>query len=183
MSQPASVTFVVRTQGDTQATASMIRRVARELLPGVPVESLETYDQAIARREGGNRVAMGMLIAFALAALLFAATGLYGTVALSANMRRAEFATRFALGARVADVASLVVGQAVRLLMAGGAFGLTAGVLAGSAMRRLLFGISPFDPLNLLAVVALLAVVTVAASLAPAVRAARIDVVQAIRAE
>jgi predicted permease len=183
MSDPLNVRFVVRTQGDVQTAAAAIRRVARDVVPGVPVETLETYDQAIARRNGGNRVAMGMLISFAIVALLFAATGLYGTVALSANMRRAEFATRFALGARVVDVAALVVGQAVKLLVIGGTVGFAGGMLAASGMRRLLFGVSPFDPLNLLTVFGLLTLVTLAASLAPAVRAARIDVMQTIRTE
>jgi predicted permease len=183
MSNPATVTFVARTPGDTRTAVATIRRIVRELLPGVPLETLETYDQAIARRDGGNFVAMGMLISFAVVALLFATTGLYGTVALSADLRRAEFATRFALGARVTDVAALVIGQAARLLLVAGAFGLTAGFLAANAMRRLLFGISPLDPLNLLVVVSVLGIVTLAASIAPALRAARIDVIQAIRAQ
>jgi putative ABC transport system permease protein len=183
MFNPRTVTVVVRTAGDTNTAAGLVRRVAREVLPDVAVESLESYDQAISRRTAGDRVAMGMLVAFSLAALLFATTGLYGTVALSANMRRAEFATRVALGARVGDVAALVVRQAFRLLAAGAAVGLAGGVLAGSAMRRLLYGVTPFDPVNLLTVLALLAGVMLLASVGPALRAARVDVIQAIRAE
>jgi putative ABC transport system permease protein len=149
----------------------------------VPIEQLETYDRAIERRGGSDRVIMGLLTAFALIALVFAATGLYGTVAYSASQCRAEFGTRFALGAQVRDVALLVMGQAFRLLGMGLALGLTAGLGAASAMRRLWYGVTPLDPLNVAGVVALLAMVTLAASLMPAWKATRVDVVEALRSE
>jgi putative ABC transport system permease protein len=115
--------------------------------------------------------------------LLFAATGLYGTVAYSASQRRGEFGTRFALGAQVRDVALLVVGQAFRLLGIGLAMGLVGGLAAASAMRRLWYGVTPLDPFNVAGVVALLAMVTLAASLVPAWKATRVDVVEALRSE
>jgi putative ABC transport system permease protein len=181
LSAPRTTAFVIRTTGDTRAAAESVRRVARELAPAIPVESLDTYDLAIRRRGGSDRVAMGMLISFAAVAVLFAAIGLYGTVALSVSLRRAEFGTRFALGAQVRDVAGMVLAQAFRLLAVGLAIGLAAGLVAGSAMRRMLYGVTPLDPLNLVGVVALLTVVTLLASVMPAWRAARVDVVDALR--
>ena len=181
MADPATVTFVVRSNRDTPATTAAIRDAVREVVPGVPVESLETYERAISRMQGGDRVAMGMLITFAAVAVLFAATGLYGTVTLSANLRRAEFATRYALGAQIGSVASLVFREAFQLLLAGLVPGVALGLLAASGMRRLLFGVTPLDPLNLLTVIALLAVIAVAASLAPAIRAARLDLIKVLR--
>jgi putative ABC transport system permease protein len=183
LSDPRAVAFVVRTSGDVASVAISARRVARELVPGVPIESLETYDQSIRRQTGGNRVAMGMLISFAAMAVAFAAVGLYGTVALSANMRRAEFATRFALGAQTRDVAGLVLAQAFTLLVIGLVPGLAGGLLAAVAMRRLLYGVTPLDPLNLVGVVGLLIIVGLAASVAPVLRAARLNVIEAIRTE
>jgi putative ABC transport system permease protein len=183
MTAPRNVGFVVRTTGDPAAIATGVRQAVRGEVPNLPIEGLETYDGAIARRGGSDRVIMGLLTAFALIALLFAATGLYGTVAYSASQRRGEFGTRFALGAQVRDVALLVVGQAFRLLGIGLAMGLVGGLAAASAMRRLWYGVTPLDPFNVAGVVALLAMVTLAASLVPAWKATRVDVVEALRSE
>jgi putative ABC transport system permease protein len=183
LSTPQRVSFVVRSNDDLARAASEIRSAAQRVAPDVPVESLEPYQTAIDRRTGGERVAMGMLVSCAALVLLFAATGLYGLVALSVNMRRAEFGTRFALGARVRDVIAMVIGQAFVLLAVGFALGISAGLLAANAIRRLLYGVTPFDPITLLFVVGLLTLVTVAASVVPALRAARVDVVEALRAE
>jgi putative ABC transport system permease protein len=182
MTDPTTVTFVARSSGDIAVATAVIRDAVRELAPGIPLESLETYARAISRMQGGDRVAMGMLISFASVAVLFAAIGLYGTVALSANLRRPEFATRYALGAQVGSVASLVFREAFKLLLIGLVPGVALGLLAASGMRKLLFGVTPLDPLNLLTVVALLTVIAVIASLAPAIRTARLDLVKVLRA-
>ena len=181
MSNPGTVTFVVRSSGDDSAATTAIRHVARETVPDVPVEAVETYSRAIARTQGGDRVAMGMLISFASASVLFAAIGLYGTVALSANLRRSEFATRVALGAQTRDVTRLVMWQAFRLLLVGLVPGLALGLLAASGMRSLLFGVTPLDGANVVSVVTLLTLITLAASVLPAVRAARVDVGTVLR--
>jgi predicted permease len=181
MAAPFTATFVVRGAADVATTSEIIRQIARKSAPGVPVESLETYSRAIGRLQGGDRVAMGMLIAFAAVAILFAAIGLYGTVALSTSLRRGEFATRYALGARPSDVAGLVLRQAFTLLLMGLVPGIALGVLAAIGMRRLLFGVSPIDPLNLAGVATMLTLITLAASLAPAIRAARIDLMAVLR--
>jgi ABC-type antimicrobial peptide transport system permease subunit len=149
--------------------------------PGVPIEGLETYNQAIARRGASDRVIMGMLTSFAAVALVFASTGLYGIVAFSASRRRAEFGTRVALGAQWRDVAGLVIGQAFKLLAVGLSLGSVCGMAVASAMRSMLYGVTPFDPFNLLGVVALLSLVTLFASLMPAWRAARVDVMESLR--
>ena len=153
------------------------------MVPDVPIESLESYQTAIDRRSGGDRVALGMLVSCAALVLIFSATGLYGLVALSVNMRRTEFGTRFALGAQVRDVIVMVIRQAFVLLAIGLTLGALAGLLAASAMRRLLYGVTPFDPFTLLSVGGLLVLVTLAASIVPALRAARVDPLEALRGE
>ena len=183
LSAPVNVGFVVRAAGDASASAPAVRQAVRDAAAAVPIEGLETYDRAIARRGGSDRVIMGLLTSFALAALLFAATGLYGTVAYSASQRLAEFGPRLALGAQVWDVAWLVMGQAFRLLGAGLVLGLGGGLAAATAMRSLWYGVTPLDPFNIAAVVSLLGVVTVVASLLPALRATRVDVVKVLRSE
>ena len=183
MAAPANVGYVVRAVGDPGAIVPAVRQAVRDVAPGVPIEGLESYAHAIERRGGSDRVIMGLLTSFALVALLFAATGLYGTVTYSVSQRRAEFGTRFALGAQVRDVAWLVMGQAFRLLGVGLVLGLAGGLAAARAMRGLWYGVTPLDPFNIAAVIALLAVVTVAASLMPALRATRVDVVTVLRSE
>jgi hypothetical protein len=116
LADPRHVAFVVRAIGDPALLSSAMRQAVRDVAPGVPIEGLETYNQAIARRGASDRVIMGMLTSFAAVALVFAATGLYGIVAFSASRRRAEFGTRVALGAQWRDVAGLVIGQAFKLL-------------------------------------------------------------------
>jgi predicted permease len=181
LAEPLTTTFVARGGADVASTTASIREVARQAAPGVPVESLEGYARAIARLQGGDRVAMGMLISFAAMAIVFAAIGLYGTVAVSASHRRAEFATRYALGAQQSNVARLVMWQAFRLLALGLVPGLVLGLIAATGMRRLLFGVTPLDPFNIAAVVSLLLVMTLVASAAPALRAARLDAMSVLK--
>jgi putative ABC transport system permease protein len=181
LSDPRTVMVAVRSAGDIPATTAVIREVMRGVVPDVPVEGLESYVRSIDRTQGGNRVAMGMLMSFAAIAVIFAAIGLYGTIALTANLRRAEFATRVALGAQTRDVTRLVLGQAFRLLAIGLVPGVVLGLLAGTGMRRLLFGVTPLDPLNILGVVAILTLITVCASAGPALRAARLDLIDVLR--
>lgn len=182
LSDPKVVTFLARHGGDLAWVSRAIRTAARSAAPDIPVESLESYRQAIGRRQGSDRVAIGMLLSFASLAIVFAAIGLYGTVVLTATLRRAEFATRYALGARVRDVSGLVLGQAFKLLVIGLVPGITLGLLAALGMQRLLFGVTPLDPLNLVGAVALLVAITVVASVGPAWRAARVSVMESLRA-
>lgn len=181
LSEPSHVNVVVRASGDAATIVPALRLAVREAMPGIPVEGLETYDQAIARRAGSDRVIMGMLTSFAAVALLFAATGLYGIVAFSANQRLAEFGTRFALGAQIRDVAWLVIGQAFRLLALGLTLGIAGGLATANSLRSMLYGVTPLDPLNIIAVISLLTIITLAASLMPAWRAARVDVMDSLR--
>jgi ABC-type antimicrobial peptide transport system permease subunit len=100
---------------------------------------------------------------------------------LAVSIRRPEFATRLALGASVVHVARLVVAQALRLAAIGAIPGAVLGLTAGHAMRRMLYGVTPLDPLNMAGLSALIAAVVVAASLAPALRAARVNIIEEIR--
>jgi putative ABC transport system permease protein len=183
LSDPRVVTIAVRSHGDHADAASSLRLAARDLLPGIPVEALESYDRGIARAMGGNRVAMGMLLGFVVVGLIFAATGLYGTVALATNLRRAEFATRLALGANAADIVRLVARHTARLVAFGLVPGLVAGLVLASLIRGLLYGVTPLDPINVAGVIGAISVLAFAASVGPAIRAAQVNVMEAIRGE
>ena len=120
---------------------------------------------------------------FALLALLLAAIGVYGVLAYLVAQRTREIGLRIALGARRTSVVRLVVGQALRLSIAGVAIGVAAAAALAPTIRSQLFGVTPRDPSTMIAVpLALLAIATLASYL-PARRATRVDPLIALRTE
>jgi ABC-type antimicrobial peptide transport system permease subunit len=128
-------------------------------------------------------VVIGIFAGFSLVALALAATGLFGVVSYSVSQRTAEFGTRFALGARGIDVLAMVMRESLRVLAIGLSAGLAGGLLVATAIRGVLYGVTPLDPLNIVGVMALLGVTALIASIVPAARAARVDLVTALRRE
>ena len=147
------------------------------------IARVATFEHVLQASTGPRRLALIIFEAFALVALVLAATGIYGVLSGSVNERTRELGVRAALGASRRDILSLVLGQGILLAAAGSALGL-AGALAGSrALVTLLFDISPLDALTHAAVVVLLVAVVGIACALPAWRAVRIDPVTALRAE
>ena len=125
-----------------------------------------------------------MLIgAFAVVAMLLAAAGLYGSLAHSVGRRQRELGIRMALGADRAGVLRMVLGQGMRLAMAGLAMGMIAVLLSTRLLAGFLYGVEPNDPATLLMVSAVLVLVSAAACLAPARRATAVDPVSVLKAE
>jgi putative ABC transport system permease protein len=131
----------------------------------------------------GPRVMTVLLGAFAIVSLLLTAVGLYGTLSYSVAQRGREIGIRLALGAVPADVVRLVVRQGMLPAVLGLLLGIPAALGAGQALGALLIGVSPADPLTFAAVVLFLCAVALAASWAPARRAAQTDPGIALRAE
>jgi predicted permease len=172
------VTLMARTGGRPAETAApAIRDAVRAADPQLPVSYEMSFD-AIVRETFARPREMAWLVgAFAVLALGLSAVGVYGVMSYLTTARTHELGIRIALGATRADIVSLVVGHAMALTAGGAAVGI---VLAPAALRLasgLLFGVGPFDPMTLLAVAALLAVVSLAAATIPALRAARSAVV------
>jgi len=178
-----TVTFVLTTAGDESLLAPAVRRAAAEVAPMVPLERLEPYRTAFRRLRASDYVVIGVFSSFALLAMFLAATGLYGVISFAVTQRWSEFGTRFAMGAQTRDVVRLVLGESLRLVITGLTIGLGAGIVLARAMQATLFDVTPFDPANLATVAGLLTTVAVIASIVPALRAARVDVVRALRAE
>jgi putative ABC transport system permease protein len=125
--------------------------------------------------------ALTALAAFAVMAALLAVLGLYGVVSQSARQRTREIGVRMALGARRLDICRLVLREGLTLATAGGAAGLLVAVGAGRVLSTLLYGVRPADPRTLVASAAVLGLMALGASLAPAWRASRADPLAALR--
>ena len=176
------LTFMIKSD-DQFELASRIRATIAATAAAVPIEYLQTFDEALREAASSDYAVIGSLTGFALLALLLASIGLFGVVSYGVAQRTAEFGTRMALGASASDVVRLVARQSIALLLIGMTIGLAIGVGIGFAMGSVLNELSPLDPVSIGSVLGLLAVVTLAATALPAWRAARIDPVVALRAE
>jgi putative ABC transport system permease protein len=177
------MTLTVRTEQPIDAIAPALGRIVRELDPGVPVSAVrpmrEMLDQTIATRQ----LVMGLLSVFAGLALVLAALGIYAVTIAAVAERRAELAIRMALGASPPAVALLVVGQTLASAAIGAGLGLAGAVLLGRIMEGLLFQVRPADPWALGGTVLALVVVAALASLVPGRAAAKVDPMEALKAE
>jgi putative ABC transport system permease protein len=177
-------TVVVRAIGERPtALLDPIRRAIADIDPRIALGNAQTMDDVVERSTARTSFTMMLLAAAAAMALLLSVVGIYGVISYIVGQRRSEIGIRMALGARVWEVSRLVVLQSVRLAVAGVAVGLVCALAATRALRALLFEVSPTDPLVLASVSALLVVLAVLASFAPARRAARVDPVEALRAQ
>ena len=177
------VTFVVRTSGDPGALASSVRAAVRAVDAGQPITRLATMEQIVAASTAQRRLALVLFAAFAATAVLIAAAGVYGVLAGSVAERTREIGVRSALGAPPHRILGLVVGQGSRLISAGLLAGLVGAIVLGRVLRTLLYGVAAGDPATLTAVVVLLVMVAAVASIAPVLRALRIDPATALRNE
>jgi predicted permease len=178
-----SLHVVVRASGDPAALTNMLREQVRALDPEVPLTEVRTMDEVLARSMSSRRFSTLLLAAFAAAALLLAVFGLYGVIAYSVSRRTHEIGVRVALGATRGEVLRMVLGQGLRLVLAGAAIGIAGALGLTRFLSSLLYGVQPADPVTLVAVSLLLGCVTLAACFVPARRAASVDPMEALRYE
>jgi predicted permease len=178
---PALRDFVVRTSGDPAALAPSIRSAVWGVDSTLPVDRVQTMEQAKATVTATEQFNLLLVSVFAGLALLLAASGLYGLTTYSVSQRTRELGIRVALGARGGTLLRLVLAQGVRLTLVGLAVGAVAALTLTRVMEALLFGIGARDPITFAAVSLLLVGVSLVASLVPAYRATRVDPVVALR--
>jgi predicted permease len=175
--------FVIRTRGSEAASVATIRRAVRDAGVGAEFASAQSIDQLIAPQLAAPRFETLLLSIFAVAALVLAAIGLFGITASFVNQQRRELGVRLALGATPVGLQRMVLTQALTLAGAGAIVGLAGALAASRFLTTMLFEISPFDPLTLVAVSVLLLLVAVLAAYVPARRVTMIDPARALRAE
>jgi predicted permease len=176
--------FYVRTAGsDPSGVLRAVPPLVSRLDPNLPVDQVKTMRQQVNENVFLDRFISILSAAFAVLATLLAAVGLYGVLAYTVAQRTREIGLRMALGAGRGNVQRLVLGQVARMLVLGGIIGLVAAFFLGRAAQSLLFGMEGVDALVLSVVTALLAAVALGAAYLPALRASRVDPMEALRYE
>jgi putative ABC transport system permease protein len=178
-----SGSVVIRTAMEPEQMANIVRATVRSIDPQLPLDQVQSMERAVSNSEAPRRFNTVLISAFAVAASLLAALGMYSVIAFSAALRVQEMAIRIALGSQRSGILRLVFASAAKVAMVGCAIGLVGVAAASRLLGSFLFAVSPFDPLvlSLAGVVVLLLACT--ASLMPARRAASIDLMSVLRAE
>jgi predicted permease len=175
--------FVIRTENDPAAMADPIRKAIWSIDAQVPVPEVRTMETIVDGSLAARNFQLHLLLAFAACALVLAALGIYGVVAYSALQRTRELGIRIALGAQPAQIYRLILEDGVTPVLLGTISGIAVAALAARAISGLLFGVGRFNIGIAVAAAAVLLLTGGLASLLPAIRATRIDPVQALRAE
>jgi predicted permease len=160
-----------------------LRTVVRSIDPLLPLTQVQTMEQAVSVSEAPRRFNTVLIGSFAFAAVLLAVLGIYSVISFSVASRVQEMAIRMALGSQRGSIVRLVLESGARLAVIGCVIGLAGAVAASKLLRSLLFGVSPFDPVALSMAAVGVLLLAVAASGLPALRAASIDPMRALRGE
>ena len=178
-----SPSLITRTQGDPMNIARAAVQHLYEVDPNQAAGHIQSLEQVRADSIAAPRLTANLLALFALLALAIAAAGIGGVMALSVSQRIHEIGVRMAMGARPAEIIWMVLKQGMTLALVGVAAGALGAFALTKALKSLLFGVTPTDPATFGMVAAVLAVAAFAACYMPARRAARVDPLQALRAE
>jgi len=177
-----AMSLVVRAHGDAADLTPAVRQAAWSVDKDQPIVRVATMDELLAASAAERRFALILFEAFALAALVLAAAGIYGVLSGSVAERTREIGVRSALGASRGSILGLVLRQGLTLTGLGVALGLAGSVAASQAIAAMLFGVSLFDPVTYIGVIALLQAVSIVACWVPAWRASRLDPAITLRA-
>jgi putative ABC transport system permease protein len=177
------MSFTVRTPSNPLNVAPAVRSAIQSTSPDVPVFQVQPLSQALAQSLSVPRFNLLLFALFAILAVGLAAIGIYGVVSYLVDQRVREIGIRMALGATHTEVLGMVVGNGIKLSLAGVGIGLLCTGVVTRLMASLLYGVRPFDPATLAVVSVVLAGVALVASYIPARRAAKVDPMVALRYE
>jgi predicted permease len=174
---------VVRSERPAASLRAELIAAIHSLDPGLPIDQVQSYTEVLSQASADRRLSMYLLGGFAGLALALAGMGIYSVIAYGVAQRTNEFGIRFALGAAARDVIGLVMKEGLRLSAVGLVVGLGLSFAVTRLMQRLLFEVSPRDPLLYSGVALFICTVAALACFVPALRATRIDPMQALRTE
>ena len=177
------VTLLVRTNSDPLALAQSVRNEVLAIDKNQPIYDVKTLAQRVNDAVAVSRSLMVLFAAFALLALVLGAVGIYGIVSYSVTQRTHEIGIRMALGARAANVLSLIMKNGLTLVLTGIVIGVASAFGLTRFLATLLFGIEPTDSVTFVIVSAMFFVIAMLAALIPAMRATRVDPLVALRDE
>jgi predicted permease len=180
---PMDPTFFVRHRGSLESATAAAGRALAEVDPSVPIVTMTTMNARLESVTVMERMIATLLMAFAVASLLVAALGQYAVAMFNMRRRTKDFGVRMAIGASSSQIQRDVVTEAWRLTWRGLVIGFVLSAGVGIAARKVLFGVTPTDPITYAAVFIVLAAASLAASYVPAWRAGRVNVVDALRQE
>jgi putative ABC transport system permease protein len=178
---PVNAVVFLRSSADVESLGEAVRREVQSVNANVPVHSICSMNQIIARSVADRRFALELLGVFAAVALLLAAIGIYGVMSYSFSQRTHEVGIRVALGAQRLDILRMALGEGMRLVFIGLVSGLFGAAIVTRVFRSMLFEVGPADPTTFLSVSAILAGVAFFACYIPAQRATRVDPLIALR--
>jgi putative ABC transport system permease protein len=182
-SRLSALGWVVRTRGEPHALSVAIQKQLRDASGGLPVARIKSMDEIVVQSTARSDFNMLLLTVFGAAALLLAAIGVYGLMSYSVAQRTQEIGIRLALGAELSQVRNMVIAQGMGLAIVGVVIGTAAAFGLSRLIESLLFGVTARDPAVFVAVPAVLTVVALFAVWLPALRATRIDPIEALRCE
>ncbi|MCG8467434.1 MAG: ABC transporter permease [Gemmatimonadetes bacterium] len=180
---PRRLQYVVRTDADAVGMVASLREAVWSVDPNLPLANARSFDIDVRASMSRTSFTLVMLAIAATMALILGAVGVYGVISYVVSQRTREIGVRVVLGAESGAVQRMVLGQGLRLALAGIVIGLLSGVAMTRAMAGLLHGVSPLDPLTFGSVALVLTAIALLASYLPARRAAGVDPIEAIRAE
>jgi len=179
----ATMSLFVRADGNAMALADSIRDRIHAVNPNEPVQNIQNVADLISQSVATRRYTLILVGVFAGVGLLLAAVGVYGVISYATSQRTREFGIRMALGATRGRVMSYVLRATVVLTTLGSLVGVVVAILLSRSLSSLLFEVSPLDLLSFSVAVALLALVSIGASLLPAWRASRVDPIISMQSE
>jgi predicted permease len=178
-----AMNLVLRTEGDSSALTSAVKRQIQALDSDLPLYNVRTMEQRVMESLAPRRFSMLLLTLFACVALILATIGTYGVMAYLVSQGTREIGIRIALGATQRGIVRLVVWKGLALALCGVAAGLAGAFALSRLMQSLLFGVRPDDPLTFVVISLGLTLITLLASYIPAHRAAQIDPIVSLRYE
>jgi predicted permease len=176
------MSWVVRTTVEPATISATLQEELRSAT-GLPVTDVETMEEIVSISTSRQRVNMLLMSVFGGAALLLAAIGIYGLMAYSVQQRTQEIGIRVAMGAEAGRVRTMVIRQGMVLVVVGLVVGLLAAYFLANVLASALFEVEPRDPVVFVTVVGMLTAIALAAVTIPAIRASRVDPIEALRSE